>query len=321
MEYFILIILQLLMLVLLGLQFLGKREPSVKISAGGRRTMIIDSCGFIDGRIVDVLNAGFAPDQVIVPQFIIAELQMLADGRDPHKRERARFGLDVIKQLQDSNTCEVTITSELKDSPDPTDHKLVQLAKRTKAVLYTTDYNLNKVADIEGVKVLNINELAQSIRPTALPGERRTVKIIQKGSGADQGVGYLNDGTMIVINGASKAIGKTVEVEISRTFQTVAGKMLFASIISNSTLPPQPTAAKLIKSTQAKTSNQTSRTAQFQQPDLQPAPVPLNPKPVRQQPARRPAAVLPVGAEDKQPQPLPLRQKPRRNRNRLREIS
>lgn len=205
-----------------------------------RRSMILDSCGLIDGRIIDVLSAGFAPDKVIVPQFIVSELQLLADGRDAHKRERARFGLDVVKQLQASAYCEVDISTELMDSNDPTDDRLVALAKMLHAQLYTTDYNLSKVAEIGGVNVLNVNELAQSLRPTALPGERRTIKILEKGSGQDQGVGYLSDGTMIVVNGARKSIGKTVEVEISRTFQTVAGKMLFGSLINQSTTQTSP---------------------------------------------------------------------------------
>ena len=212
-------------------------QPKIEKSSP-RRSMIIDSCGLIDGRITDVLSAGFAPDEVVVPQFILAELQLLADGRDAHKRERARFGLDVVKQLQASNHCDVVVSDELRDSTEPTDNRLVKLAKATRAQLYTTDYNLSKVAEIEGVNVLNVNELAQSLRPTALPGERRTVKILEKGSGQDQGVGYLSDGTMVVVNGARKSIGKTVEIEISRTFQTVAGKMLFGSLI-------QP--AKLVK--------------------------------------------------------------------------
>lgn len=231
----------LLQLATIGYLVKQKQSKPKEVKAAPRRTMVIDSCGLIDGRITDVLSAGFAPDQVIVPQFIVAELQLLADGRDAHKRERARFGLDVVKQLQASNHCDVEISSELSDSTALADDRLVELAKMRKAQLYTTDYNLSKVAEIAGVNVLNVNELAQSLRPTALPGERRTIKILEKGSGPDQGVGYLSDGTMIVVNGARKVIGKTVEVEISRTFQTVAGKMLFGSLITQPQAQPNTT--------------------------------------------------------------------------------
>lgn len=192
--------------------------------------MILDTCALIDGRITELSHSGFVPDELVVPEFIVHELQMLADGSDAHKRERARFGLDVVQELQDSRNCTVIIDHTLIPERQATDDKLVALAKRLDAPLYTTDYNLGKVAEIEGVKVLNVNELAQHLRPTALPGEQKTVKIIQKGSNASQGVGYLDDGTMVVVEGAAKFTGKTVSAEITRTHQTVAGKMLFGEL-------------------------------------------------------------------------------------------
>jgi uncharacterized protein YacL len=195
-----------------------------------KRQIILDTCALIDGRIVELANIGFTPETLVVPQFIIAELQQLADGNDSHKRERARFGLDVVKQLQQSEACEVVIDRTEYTSILETDDKLVALAKKHHAALYTTDYNLYKVADIEGVKVLNVNELAQGLRPVALPGELKQVKILQKGSGRDQGVGYMEDGTMVVVDGAARFIGKEVAVEVSRTFQTAAGKMYFATM-------------------------------------------------------------------------------------------
>ena len=154
---------------------------------------------------------------------------MLADGSDTQKRERARFGLDVVKELQGSDTVQVIIDDSVHTN-QPTDDKLVTLAKKLNTGLYTTDYNLNKVADIQGVKVLNVNELAQQLRPTALPGERKLVKILQKGSNPKQGVGYLEDGTMVVVDDAASHINKVVEVEVTRVHQTMAGKMLFADL-------------------------------------------------------------------------------------------
>ena len=207
------------------------------------RKMVLDTCALIDGRIVELARMGFVPDELIVPEFIVHELQMLADGNDSQKRERARFGLDIVRELQDSPN--VTVTVDHSDTSSmPTDDKLVKLANKLGAGLYTTDYNLNKVADIEGVHVLNVNELAQQLRPTALPGERKMVKVIQKGSNPKQGVGYLDDGTMIVIDDGMKFINKLVEVEVTRIHQTMAGKMLFASLLTKPDVPQQQPASR-----------------------------------------------------------------------------
>lgn len=198
-----------------------------------QRRLIVDSCGLIDGRIVDLATAGFTPSEIIIPQFILKELQLLADGNDSQKRERARFGLDVARRLQTVNTTDVRIHREQFHNVKTVDDKLVLLARKLGADLYTTDYNLNKVASVEGVKVLNINELALTMRPVALPGEKKKVKIVQKGSNKNQGVGYLEDGTMVVVDNASRKIGATVDVEVSRYHQTESGKMLFASLANH----------------------------------------------------------------------------------------
>lgn len=194
------------------------------------RKLIIDSNGLIDGRIIDLVQAGFTPSEIVIPQFILKELQLLADGQDSQKRERARYGLDVAKQLRNVNTAEVKIHREQFPNIKTVDDKLVILARKIGADLYTADYNLNKVATIEGVRVLNINELAQAMRPVALPGEVKRIKIIQKGSGKGQGVGYLEDGTMVVVDNAARKIGATVDVEVNRYHQTESGKMLFAGL-------------------------------------------------------------------------------------------
>ncbi|MGD0284279.1 MAG: TRAM domain-containing protein [Candidatus Saccharimonadales bacterium] len=199
-----------------------------------KQKILLDSCALIDGRIVNVVQAGFLQGELIIPQFILNELQLLADGQDSHKRERARFGLDVIHELQTDQQITLTIDRNSFPSVSATDDKLIALAKKLNASLYTTDYNLSKVAIAESIKVLNINELAQQLRPVNLPGEQIEIKIIQKGSNQDQGVGYLEDGTMIVVDGAARHIGKLIAVHVDRMHQTVAGKMAFAHIINKS---------------------------------------------------------------------------------------
>lgn len=217
-----------LLAIILALVVQQRSQKSNRPSTKSKK-MVLDTCALIDGRIVELVKLGFVPDQLVVPEFIVHELQMLADGGDAHKRERARFGLDVVKELQESDTVEVIIDDSVQ-TKQPTDDKLVTLAKKLNTGLYTTDYNLNKVADIQGVKVLNVNELAQQLRPIALPGEKKVIKILQKGSNPKQGVGYLEDGTMVVVDDAASQIGKLVEVEVTRAHQTVAGKMLFADL-------------------------------------------------------------------------------------------
>jgi uncharacterized protein YacL len=202
-----------------------KRSKGAGKSVG--RSIILDSCALIDGRIVELAEAGFTPEILVVPSFVIRELQLLADGSDSQKRERARFGLDIANKLKELSR--VTVVIERKDcGVMPTDDKLLLLAKALKAPLYTTDFNLSKVAAVEGVKVLNVNELAQKLKPTFLPGERFVVSVMQKGSGRGQGVGYTDDGTMVVVEQAERMIGKQVPVEVDRMINTVAGKMIFA---------------------------------------------------------------------------------------------
>jgi uncharacterized protein YacL len=201
---------------------------------GSKPKILLDSCALIDGRIVNVVQAGFLQGELIIPQFILNELQLLADGQDSHKRERARFGLDVIHELQTDKQISLTIDRNSFPAVTATDDKLIALAKKINASLYTTDYNLSKVAIAENIKVLNINELAQQLRPVNLPGEELEIKIIQKGSNQDQGVGYLEDGTMIVVDGAARYIGRQLIVHVDRMHQTVAGKMAFAHTVNKS---------------------------------------------------------------------------------------
>jgi uncharacterized protein YacL len=206
-----------------------------KLDITGAKTskkVVLDSSVLIDGRIVDIVNAGFAHYTLVVPKFVTRELQKMADGGDSQKRGRARFGLDVIKKLQQSKACNTELSNKDFAGVKEVDDKLVALAKKLEADMYTTDYNLNKVATVEGVNVLNINELAGALRPVALPGETQKVKIIQRGSGKGQGVGYLDDGTMVVVENAANKLHKTLTVEIARIHQSDSGKMMFGSIKS-----------------------------------------------------------------------------------------
>ncbi len=208
-----------------------KLKPNV--ARGGKsKEVILDSCALIDGRVVELARAGFLPRQLVVPQFILAELQLLADGNDSHKRERARFGLEIVQQLQKEPGLDVEIAREMI-SAKTTDEKLVLLAKKRGSELFTTDFNLNQVASIEGVRVLNINELSHAMRPVALPGEDFEIKVVQAGSNRDQGVGYLEDGTMVVVDNARRDIGSTIRVKVTKSHQTVAGKMLFGQKVES----------------------------------------------------------------------------------------
>jgi len=192
------------------------------------KTVVMDSSALIDGRIVDVVKSGFLQQKIVVPKIVLRELQLLADGRDAHKRERARLGLDVVSELQQLKTTNVEINDFGFSKSQPTDELILQLAIKLNASLCTTDFNLNKVAIVEGVEVLNVNELAQVLRPKMLPGESIEVKIIQKGDGPGQGVGYLDDGTMVVVDGAGRLKSKLVHAKVERMIQTKAGKMIFA---------------------------------------------------------------------------------------------
>ncbi len=239
------IIIILLLLVVIYL-LLSERGTLPKLGNIGSRKIIMDSSALIDGRIIEIVRTGFVADELVIPKFILSELQMLADGGDSHKRERARFGLEVAAELQEYSWAHVSISEANFAGVAATDDKLVKLAKKLRGVLCTTDYNLNKVAAVEGVRTLNVNELSQGLRPVTLPGERITVKIVQRGNAPDQGVGYLEDGTMIVVDGAARAVGSTLEVSVDRMHQTVAGKMVFAHAARQpkpaprSTRPPKP---------------------------------------------------------------------------------
>lgn len=239
---------QIILLLFIAGYLVFQHKGGLGDMLGRKRRIILDSCALIDGRIVELVKNGFVADQLVIPQFVLNELQLLADGNDSHKRERARFGLDIAHELQDAAfNANVIIERTAFSEIHATDDKLIALAKKMEAYLYTTDYNLSKVAAIEAVGVLNVNELSQAIRPIALPGEKLNIKIVQKGSNPNQGVGYLEDGTMIVVEGAARFAGKLVEVTVTRMHQTVAGKMVFGQV-SESSRTSAPTTSQASRS-------------------------------------------------------------------------
>jgi uncharacterized protein YacL len=193
----------------------------------GRSHKILDTSVIIDGRISDIGDTAFIDGDLVVPQFILKELQLVADSADSVKRQRGRRGLDVLDQLQKSSRVSVVITEldfpEIKD----VDSKLIELAKHMDAKIITNDFNLNKVAQLQGVAVLNINELANALKPVVLPGEMINVFILKEGKEKDQGVAYLDDGTMVVVDNSRKMIGQNVEITVTSVLQTTVGKMIF----------------------------------------------------------------------------------------------
>ena len=223
---FIVIALNQRQAVLGHIPFLRKIEVGdTKSSLPG---ILVDTSVIIDGRIADIAAAGFVPGRLLIPRFVLAELQNIADSEDAMRRGRGRRGLEVVGKLQETLGEQVEIIDQ--DLPDvkEVDAKLVALSKQIGTHVLTTDYNLNRVAQIQGVRVLNVNELSNAIRPVVIPGEELRVRVVQPGKEKGQGVGYLPDGTMIVVDSGDKMIGQEVSTEVTRVFQTVAGKMIFA---------------------------------------------------------------------------------------------
>jgi uncharacterized protein YacL len=206
-----------------------------KVGKEKNQGIVVDTSVLIDGRLADIAKTGFLTGHLIVPRIILSELQNIADSDNPMRRAKGRRGLDVIHDIKKNSQVKVEAVSD--DAPDheAVDAKLIHIAKARGADVLTTDYNLNKVAKIEGVRVLNINELSQALRPVILPGEEMELKIVQVGKEQNQGVGYLPDGTMIVVERGDKLIGQTISIVIKRILQTAAGKMFFATIKNGNT--------------------------------------------------------------------------------------
>ncbi|MEE1130404.1 MAG: PIN/TRAM domain-containing protein [Caryophanon sp.] len=191
---------------------------------------LLDTSVIIDGRIVDIAATGFIEGTLVIPQFVLTELQHIADSSDTLKRTRGRRGLDVLRRLQDEHKSGVIITDRDFDDVAEVDLKLVRLAKEMNGQIVTNDFNLNKVSELHQVHVLNINDLANAVKPVVIPGEKMTVLIIKDGKEHNQGLAYLDDGTMIVVEGGRNQIGQTVQVEVTSVLQTSAGRMIFAKL-------------------------------------------------------------------------------------------
>lgn len=202
--------------------------PATTGKGAGTMPKIVDTSVIVDGRIVEIVESGFIEGAFIVPRFVLRELQTIADSLDSLKRTRGRRGLDVLARLQELTVVEINEREYDDLPPGSVDAKLVRLAQELAGKLLTNDYNLNRVAHVEGVQVLNINELANAVKPVVLPGEELNVQVIREGKEPHQGVGYLDDGTMIVVEQGRRLIGETTDVVVTSVLQTVAGRMIFA---------------------------------------------------------------------------------------------
>jgi uncharacterized protein YacL len=210
----------LLNLAALGGLFAGERAPR-------KHYKILDTSVIIDGRIADVCETGFIDGVLIIPQFVLRELQLIADSSDSQKRNRGRRGLDILQRMQKMAAIHVQIVEEDFPNVRDVDMKLIELARLYQAKIVTNDFNLNKVAQLQGLPVLNINELANALKPVVLPGETMRVFILKEGKEYNQGVAYLDDGTMVVVDNAKKMISKTIDIAVTSVLQTTAGKMIF----------------------------------------------------------------------------------------------
>ena len=208
------------------------RKPDASGGGDGRRSgephIVVDTSAIIDGRIAEIVESGFIFGTLVIPRFVLDELQHIADSSDTLRRNRGRRGLEILARMQKEPGTPVEIVEDdIPDVPE-VDAKLVALARTRSRVILTNDFNLNRVAELQGVRVMNINSLANAVKPAVLPGEELRVRVIQEGKEAGQGVGFLDDGTMIVVEGGARHIDKDLDVSVTRVLQTVAGRMIFA---------------------------------------------------------------------------------------------
>ena len=208
---------------------LGKQAKERSVKKTGS-TKLLDTSSIIDGRIAELCATGFLEGPLLVPVFVLEELQLIADSADLLKRTKGRRGLDILKQMQEDGHVDVHIINDDFDDIQGVDSKLVRLGRDLKAKVITNDYNLNKVAELQGVVVLNINDLANAMKPARVPGEEMTVLIVKAGKEENQGIAYLEDGTMIVVENGQKYIGMSVPVIVTSVLQTSAGRMIFVKV-------------------------------------------------------------------------------------------
>ncbi len=208
----------------------GEGTPSNSTTTWGQgsRTILLDTSVIIDGRVADIAKTGFLPGTLLIPRFVLNELQYIADSADSLRRQRGRRGMEVLSELQKVSAVSVRISDIDVEGVREVDDKLVILARQLKCPILTNDYNLNRVAELQGVIILNINELANAVKSVVLPGETMGIAIIQEGKESNQGVGYMDDGTMVVVEGGNRYIGQTRAVNVTKVLQTAAGRMIFA---------------------------------------------------------------------------------------------
>jgi uncharacterized protein YacL len=205
------------------------RHKDGRPSAGGGETeVVVDTSAIIDGRIADIVDSGFLYHRLIVPHFVLDELQRIADSSDTQRRARGRRGLEILARLQKDGSTPLEIVSDDPADAGDVDSKLVSLARARGAAILTNDFNLNRVADLQSIRVLNINSLANALKPALMPGDELKIKVITEGKEAGQGVGYLDDGTMVVVEGGARLVGQELNVAVTRVLQTVMGRMVFA---------------------------------------------------------------------------------------------
>src|SRR5207249_9260137 len=205
--------------------------------------VLLDTSVIIDGRIMDIAQTGFLRDKILVPHFVLAELQYIADSSDALRRNRGRRGLEVLNILQKEPLVDIEFIDEDVPEVNEVDAKLIRLARKHQAAIMTNDYNLNRVAQLEGVRILNLNNLANALKPVVIPGEEMEVLVIKEGKEQNQGVGYLDDGTMIVVENGRRFINQTVSVVVTSVLQTSAGRMIFVAPAGEGGVerrPPRP---------------------------------------------------------------------------------
>jgi uncharacterized protein YacL len=213
------------------LRIVGRVAPGATADdsrAQGQAVTYVDTSAIIDGRLVDLVASGFVSGTLIVPRFVLGELQHIADDAQPGRRSRGRRGMEVLSVLQKDHRISLELTDEDAPEVKEVDGKLIALARARGAAIMTTDYNLNRVAQLQGVRVMNLNQLANAMKPAFLPGEEMRVKVIQEGKEPGQGVAFLDDGTMIVVEGGGSYLQRELDVTVTRVLQTVAGRMVFA---------------------------------------------------------------------------------------------
>jgi len=237
--------------ILVSLPYLGLALGSAKPGwlddllnrrqGAARQYKVLDTSAIIDGRIADVSETGFLDGTLIVPQFVLAELQSIADSQEPMRRNRGRRGLEILHRIQKTSGIDVIVSDVDFPGVREVDQKLIELARSLPAKIVTNDFNLNRVAQLHGVEVLNVNDLANSLKPVVLPGEAMQVLILKEGKEHNQGVGYLDDGTMVVVDNARRFIGRTIAITVTSVLQTTAGKMIFGRHIE---APAEPGAER-----------------------------------------------------------------------------